>query len=67
MMDLDMHCPVHDKDETLHLKDAYWYFRGVVECGNPEGEGSPMGPQMVKIEIEKGTIASVAPVERATA
>ncbi len=60
-MDIQIHCPVHDKDETLDLKDGYWYFTGEVQCGNSETTSALPGPRPIKIEIEKGTIMSIEP------
>ncbi len=58
-MDVPIHCPVHDKDETLDLKDGYWYFTGKVQCGNSDTNSALPGPQSLKVEIEKGTIMSI--------
>lgn len=55
-MDVQIHCPVHGKDETLVLKYGYWYFAGVVSCGNSDMTSDLPGPRPIKIDIEKGTI-----------
>ena len=58
-MDVQIRCPVHDKDETLSLKAGYWYFTGEVQCGNSETDSALPGPRSLKIDIEKGTIMSI--------
>ena len=52
-MQLEIHCPVHDKQETIELKDGQEYFTGPAQCGNAETVGTPPGPQPIKIETEK--------------
>lgn len=58
-MDVKIHYPVHDEDETMSFPDGYWYFNGEVPCGNSEITSALPGPQSIKIEIEKGTLMSV--------
>lgn len=47
-MDITIHCPVHDKDETLELKDGYWYFTEEALCGNTDTTSELAGPQPIK-------------------
>ncbi len=65
-MQVEIHCPVHDKQEIIELKDGQWYFTGQVQCGNAETVGTAPGPQPIKIEIEKGTLMAVKPLELAS-
>ena len=58
-MDVKIHCPVHGKDETLVLKDEYWYFTRVVSRGNSDISSEFPDPRVVKIDIENGTSMSV--------
>ena len=58
-MDVKIHCPVHGKDETLVLKDGYWYFTHVVSNGNSDISSEFPDPRVAKIDIENGTSMSV--------